>query len=411
MAQINFILNHEEIKELLQTDKSDAFRTLLENALNSFIKAESDEKLKALPYERSEERTDSRNGIRKRPLATRVGTITLHVPRHRNEPFHTMVYENYERTEQALILTMAEMVVKGVATAKVSKVMETLCGKSFSKSSVSKACKVLDEEVEKFKNRKIDKKYPFVIVDATYFKVRENHRVVSKALMVAIGINEEGIKEIIGFEAYDNESKETWTEFLAKLKARGLSGVKLITSDAHNGILYAMMQLFPKVPWQRCQFHFMRNILEKTPKSLKEGLKSELKAMFTAPNLELATKRMNQISEDYQDVAEKAVDCLEKNFLDAMTCLSLPEKVRKYIRTSNCIERLNRELKRRSTPLGIFPNEDSLIRLIGSVLIDEHEKWSEMRKIFYTPTIIEVNKSEKSLETLANQQHMLLKAS
>lgn len=410
MAQVNITLSQEEILELLQTDRSDAFKVLLQNSLNAIIEAESDEKLKAKPYERTEERTDSRNGIRERPLNTRLGSIVLNVPRHREQPFHTLIFDNYQRSESALISTMAEMVVAGVSTRKVSKVMETICDTSFSKSSVSKACERLDSEVEKFRKRKLEYSYPFVIVDATYFKVREDRKVVSKALMIAIGISERGHREVIGVSAYKNESKETWSMFFEELKYRGLKGVRTITSDAHEGIFYAMMEHFPEVPWQRCQYHFSKNIVEKAPKMYREGLRLELKSMFTAIDLESATKKMNQIATDYRDVAEKSVECLEKGFIDAMTNLELPEEIRKCVRTSNYLERLNKELKRRSNVIGIFPNTRSLIRLMTSVLIEQHDKWSTQRRCFFNPGYLKIEKSVIELEKLAKKQHEHFKA-
>lgn len=411
MAKFYITLNDEEILHLLQNDASNALRTLLQKTLNEFIKMESNEILKASPYERTEERTDSRNGFRERSLATRVGTLTLSVPRHRDQPFHSMIFENYQRSEAALISTMAEMVVSGVSTRKVSNVMETLCGKTFSKSSVSEACKKLDDEVHKFKNRKLDKSYPFVTVDATYFNVREDRKVISKALMIAIGQDERGFREVLGFEVYKNESKETWRLFFESLKERGLSGTSIITSDAHEGILYAMRDVFPRVPWQRCHYHFTKNIVEKAPKKYQAALKSELRVMFTSPDLDSATKKMNQIAEEYRDVAEKSIECLEKGFLDAMTNLFVPEKFRINIRTSNQLERLNKELKRRSNVVGIFPNVASLIRLMGSVLIEEHDKWAgKKEREYYMPAIVELRKKQKDLEELAQNQHAMLEA-
>ena len=227
MAQLNITLNQEEILQLLSNDKDQAFKKLFQETLNAFILAESDEQLGASRYERSDCRTDSRNGFRDRILKTRIGEIELHVPRHRNQPFHTMVFDNYSRSEQSLILAMAEMVVNGVATRKVTKVMETLCDTSFSKSTVSDACKTLDKSVNEFKNRKLDTSYPFVLLDATYFKVRENHRIISKAMMVAIGTRYDGHREILGFGIYKNESKETWNEFFKPLKNRGLNEIKM----------------------------------------------------------------------------------------------------------------------------------------------------------------------------------------
>ena len=249
MAQLNITLNQEEILQLLANDKNFAFAKLLQDSLNSILRAESTEQLKAEPYERTEERTGSRNGFRDRPLTTRIGQITLKVPKHRNgEPFKTFVFDNYCRSEAALVITMAEMCVNGVSTRKVSRVMETLCGKSFSKSTVSEACKELDEKVRAFRERPLTGEYPFMTVDATYFKVRENSRVISKAFMIAYATNSEGYREIIGFGIYRNESKETWNAFLKGLKSRGLAGVKMIISDAHEGITDAICKQFPEVP-------------------------------------------------------------------------------------------------------------------------------------------------------------------
>ena len=286
MAQLNITLNQEEILQLLSKDHDQAFRELLRKSLNSILMAESTAQLKAEPYERSEERTDSRNGTRERDLKTRIGKITLTVPRHRNIPFKTLVFDNYSRSEAALIASMAEMVVSGVATRKVSNIMETLCGTTFSKSSVSEVCKDLIEKVNEFKDRPLTGKYPFLTVDATYFKVRDKHRIVSKAFMIAYGTNQEGHREILGFEVYDNESKGTWNSFLQKLKKRGIQGLLMITSDAHEGIQDAISNVFPEVPWQRCQFHFAMNISGKSPKKVSGRYQSR-----TSGNVELRYHR------------------------------------------------------------------------------------------------------------------------
>lgn len=411
MAEIHITLSQEEILGLMQENRPEAFKELLQKSLNTFIQAESEEKLKAKPYERTSERTDSRNGTRERTLNTRIGSIILTIPRHREVPFHSLVYDNYQRNEAALVLSMAEMVVEGVSTRKVSKVMEKLCGSSFSKSTVSQACEKLDLEIEEFRNRKLTCTYPFVFVDATGFSVREDHKVVSKSLMIAIGMNEFGKREVIDFEAYQNESNETWNLFFARLKSRGLRGVHIITSDAHKGILHAMHEHFPQVPWQRCHYHFTKNIVEKAPKRFQEGLRSELRTMFTARDMETATKKMKQIAEDYRDVAEESVTCLEKGFLDSMTNLSVPVDVRRYIRTTNHLERLNKELKRRSHVIGIFPNVESLIRLMGAVLLTEHEKWSNSsHRYFYGPMVKELKQEERELAALAEKQYALFVA-
>ena len=384
MAQLNITLNQEEILQLLNTDHDEAFRMLLQNSLNSLLKAESESQLKAAPYERSEERTDSRNGTRERSLVTRIGKIELQVPRHRNQPFKTMIFENYTRSEAALVASMIEMVINGVSTRKVSKVVETLCGTSYSKSTVSELCKELDSNVEEFRTRKLTKEYPFLTVDATYFKVRENHRIISKCLMIAYGTDDQGHKEILGCDVYATESKETWRSFFKNLKTRGLKGLLMITSDAHEGIIYAISKEFPRVPWQRCQFHFSRNIADKAPKKYQVGIRTELQEMFNCETIEDAREKRNAIIEDYQDVAEAAMACLDEGFEDAMTVMALPKRLRLYFRTSNHIERLNSELKRRSNVIGIFPNSESLLRLMGSVLIELSEA-AQARKAIYTP--------------------------
>lgn len=214
MAQLNITLNQDEILLILQNNPGEGMRQILEKAINSILKVESANQLNAEPYERNEDRTDSRNGTRARNLNTRIGRLTLNVPRHRNVPFKTVIFENYSRSEAALVSTMAEMVVNGVSTRKVSKVIETLCGTSFSKSSVSEVCKDLDEAVQAFQNRPLTGNYPFLTVDATYFKVREKGRIISKAFMTAYAINEGGLREVIGFGTYPKESQETWRDLM-----------------------------------------------------------------------------------------------------------------------------------------------------------------------------------------------------
>jgi len=407
MAQVNLTLNQEEILQLSSLScGSDAFRELLRATLNQFLQAESTEQLGAAPYERTEERTDSRNGSRERPFVTRIGTITLTVPRHRKEPFHTMLFENYQRSEAALITTMAEMVIAGVSTRKVANVMEVLCGKEFSKSTVSEACKQLDEEVERFRNRQVEPgKYPFLMLDATYFKDREEHHTKSKAFMIAVGITGEGDREILGFDLYDDESNHTWLTFVQSLKSRGLSGVIMFTSDGHPSIRYAMSKEYPDAVWQRCQFHFIRNILDAAPKSQKAGLESELHEMFNCETAKEARKRCNEIMRDYSDVAEKAMDILDNGFEDSIMVMMLPKEMQRPLRTSNIVERLNGELKRRSNVIKVFPNPASVIRLMGSVAIDYNEMLAEKRKLFYSTSMGKISEQTKTeLKILAHNQ-------
>ena len=375
------------------------------------MQAESTAQLGAEPYERSVTRSDSRNGSRNRNLNTRIGTITLAVPRHRNVPFHTLVFDNYSRSEAALVTTMAEMVVNGVSTKKVARVMETLCGKSYSKSTVSEACKGLDKAVHSFKTRPLEGDYKFIYVDATYFKVRGEHRIGSKAMMVALAITDRGGREIIGFDIYDNESKETWKLFLESLKERGLKDPKMITSDAHDGIIYAISKIFPNTPWQRCQTHFSRNVMSHAPGKFQKAIHAALLDMYHSATIEEARKKCDSIIDEYADVAPKAMECLDNGFEDVMAIMVLPEPFRKYIRTTNHLERLNKELKRRSNVIGVFPNEASLNRIIGSVLIELNDAYMVERRIQLSQKQMELlDKCTSELIMLAKEQQKLLVA-
>ena len=377
MAQLNITLNQEEILSLLQENSGDAFKKLLQESLNAVLKVESKEQLKAEPYERTEERTDSRNGSRERTLNTRIGTIALTVPRHRYEPFKSMIFDNYSRSEAALIAAMTEMVVNGVSTRKVTLVVEQLCGKT---------------------------------VDATYFKVRENHRVISKALMIALAFNETGRREVVGFELYNCENKENWYDFLMHLQSRGLKGVQMITSDAHEGILHGIRRVFPEVPWQRCQFHFTKNVVDKAPKKYQAGLRMELSAMFHSSSEKEARKKRDSILQDYMEVAPKAMECLDLGFESTMTVCCFPEPIRRLVRTSNYIERLNKELKRRAHAIGVFPNGESVVRLMGTLLLEYHEKLQGKRREFYTPRYHEIVAQSEKLKRIAREQEKLLVA-
>lgn len=398
MAQLNITLDQEEILALLSKDHDGAFRQLLQACLNKVLLAESAEQLGVQPYERSEERKDSRNGTRERSLTLRIGTITLTIPRHRNTPFKTMIFENYSRSEAALVAGMAEMVVNGVSTRKVEKVVQEICGTSFSKSTVSNLCKDLYKDVEAFRTRPLNGPYPFLTVDATYFKVRENHRIISKAFMIAYGTNSQGVREILGFDIYPEESTTTWMDFLEGLKKRGLYGPLMITSDAHGSIKAALQRQFPEAPWQRCQFHFSKNIAELAPKKYQVALRADLNALFQAKTMQEAVQKRDDILESYGDVAERAMKCLEDGFEDAMTVLLLPIGMRRFFRTSNHIERINRELKRRSGVIGVFPNETSLMRLIGSTLIELNEKRQAGKAVFSAKSYAEMMASNTPSE-------------
>lgn len=381
MAQLNITLDTELLHGLFTKDtKDEAFSKLLEVILNQVLLSQSTEQLGAEPYERCEDRTAYRNGFRDRELTTRIGTITLRVPRHRNGDFSTTLFKRYQRSEQALVLAMIEMVINGVSTRKVENITEELCGKSFLKSTVSKLCEQLDLIVAAFRCRPLEKHYPFVIVDAMYIKVREDGRVRSKGLLIATAVNENGNREVIGFQVNDTESESSWGDFFSSLKERGLSHVDLIVSDNHKGLVKAIKKHFQGSTWQRCQTHFSRNVLDKAPKSQQPLLKQHLKSIYQAIDLKQARRLMKETLDLFETSAPKAIAILEEGFDDIMAVMSLPEKYRKRLRSSNSIERLNEEIRRRDRVIRIYPNEASVIRLLGAILMEQDEKWASGRK-------------------------------
>lgn len=383
MAQLNITVDTDILHGLFTSNgRDEAFSKLLEIILNQVLDAQSVEQLGAERYERNDNRVGYRNGYRERDLTTRIGTITLRVPRHRDGEFNTDMFNRYQRSEQALILAMIEMVINGVSTRKIKMVTEELCGKSFSKSTISSLCQQLDPIVEAFRNRPLEKHYPFVVVDALYIKVRENGRVRSKGLLIAKGVNEDGYREILGFQLSDSESKSSWGELFSNLKNRGLQNVDLVVSDDHKGLVSAIQKHFQDASWQRCQTHFSRNVLDATPKKLQPEIKELLRQMYDATNIENARSIRDQIIELYEEKAPKAIAILESGFDDVMAVICLPLKYRKRLRTTNSIERLNEEIRRRERVIRIFPNADSAIRLIGALLIEQDEKWSTGRKYF-----------------------------
>lgn len=411
MAQINVTLDQDEILRLLADSSGDAFRQVLAAALNAVMRAESDEQLGAGRYERSESRTDSRNGTRARRLTTRVGTIELEVPRHRSAPFETMVFESYRRSEAALVTTMAEMVVGGVSTAKVGRVMREICGREFSKQSVSAACATLDSAVEDFRTRPLEPgAYPFAMLDATYLKVRGGHRVRARALLVAIGLDRSGRKEVLGLALADAETREGWSAFMRSLRGRGLRGMAVVTSDAHEGLVAALHDVWPDAAWQRCQAHFSRNVSDAAPKRLRAGLRSEMTEMFNCRTLAEAAARRDRILADYAEEAPQACERLGAGFDDAMTAMRLPEQMRGCTRTSNYLERLNKEIKRRSNVVGVFPNAGSVVRLVGALLMEENDRWAAMSKAYYSTGVAELEGRLAELAGIAREQARLMSA-
>lgn len=375
MAQYQITLNSEHLHELF--GEGEGMARLLEQILNQVLQAQATEQLQAAPYERTEERKGYRNGTLPHPLTTRVGTLTLRVPRLRNGQFSTNLFARYQRSEQALVLALLEMVINGVSTRKITKITEELCGTEFPKSTVSDLCKRLDPIVQAWNNRTLGDRYPFILVDALVLKIREDGRVRSRSALIAVGINENGYREILGLMLGDSESKDSWTAFFKWLKGRDLRGVDIIVSDSHSGLVHAVRTQFQGATWQRCQTHFMRNILDAAPKSLQGEIYGRVRALLTAPDTKTARLLLDKMLEDYeQPKAAKAMDVLETGFDDATAILGLPERYRKRLRTTNSVERLNQEIRRRERVIRIFPNRDSVTRLLGALLMEMDEKWS-----------------------------------
>lgn len=375
MPEYQITLDGETVHGLFQGDTGLA--QLLEQVLNQVLEAQVSEHLGAEHYERTAQRQGDRNGVRSRKLTTRVGQLTLRVPQVREGQFSPELFARYQRSEQALVLALMEMVVCGVSTRKVTQITEELCGTSFSKSTVSALCARLDPLVTAWNERPLgEQAFPFVLVDALVLKVREDERVRSLAGLVAIGVNAAGFREILGIQLGDSESEASWSEFFAWLKRRGLWGVDVVVSDAHGGLVNAVRRHFQGASWQRCQTHLTRDILEATPKSLRSEVHEHLRALFEAPDPTTARTLLQQLVATYAARAPKALSALEAGFDDATAVLALPEPYRRRLRTTNSLERLNEEIRRRERVIRIFPNRDATLRLLGAVLMEQHEQWT-----------------------------------
>lgn len=356
---------------------------LLEAVLNQILEAQVAEQLQAAPYERTEERQGYRNGYKPRRLTTRVGRLTLRVPQVREGIFSTELFARYQRSEQALILTLMEMVVNGVSTRKVARITEELCGTSFAKSTVSDLCKGLDPVVTAWNERDLSgQRYPFVLVDALVLKVREGGRVRAVSALVAVGVNEAGYREILGLQVGDSESERSWMAFFTWLKGRGLAGVDLVVSDHHGGLVNAIRVQFQGATWQRCQTHLSANVADATPKALQEEVQGRLHAIFDAPDPQTARTLLATFVGDFERHAPAAVATLERGFDDATAVLALPLQYRRRLRTTNGVERLNEELRRRERVIRIFPSRESAIRLLGALLLEQDEAWTTGHRYF-----------------------------
>ncbi len=375
-----------------------ALAKFVEVALNQILEAQMREHLGAERYERSDERAGYRNGTRTRQLYTRVGPLTLQVPQTRDGSFSTDIFARYQRSEQAFVLGLMEMVVHGVSTRKVTQITEELCGTAFSKSTVSRLTVALDERVNRFLSRRLDEPYPFVIVDALFTKSRNDDRVVSKAGLIVCGVRHDGYRDVLGVAIGDVESFATWTGLFASLRKRGLHGVDFVVSDNHAGLVEAVRKNFAGATWQRCQVHLMRNILGHCSMRVRGEIATELKAMFAATTRLDAERKREEIIKRFHAKAAAAMKCLEDGFDDAMAVMDLPEKYRKRLRSNNMLERLNEEIRRRERVIRVFPSDASALRMVGALLAETSEEWQsrvylamdeyhEWRAAHHTPSI------------------------
>ena len=380
MADFEVKLSQDQVASLLSRD--DGFQQLLEAVLNQVLEAQMTEHIGAQAYERSEGRKAYRNGHRVRKLYTRVGPLNLLVPQSRDGQFSTEMFRRYQRSEQAFVLALMEMYLNGVSTRKVTSITEELCGASFSKSTVSQLCTELEARVGAWNDRPLhDKRYPFLVMDAVVIKVRRDEAVRSTSALIVIGISEEGTREILGIRLGESETEETWEDIFCWLKGRGLQGVDYVISDSHVGLVKALRRNFQGTCWQRCQVHFMRNVLGLTPKAQKDEMSLWLKRILHADSQAVARQNFEQLCEAMEGKrVEKALNTLEDGLEDAISVLRLPEKYRRRLRTTNMAERLNEEIRRRERVIRIFPNEDAALRLVGALLAEQHEVWSTGRR-------------------------------
>ena len=374
-------LDLDKCKDMLT--RQNGVKKLQEDLLNQVLNAEMDEHIGAERYERSAQRRAYRNGYRCRPLKTRGGTLNLQVPQSRDKPFSTELFVRYQRSEQALILAMMEMVLQGVSTRKVKKITEALCGAQFAKSTVSRLCAQLDKRVQAFKARSLSATaYPFVLADAMVIKVRQDHAVRPMSLLIAVGINAEGRREVLGSAVAAQESQSSWSALFSQLLSRGLHGVELVVSDGHRGLMQAIAESFPSAQWQRCQVHLARNVLDRCPRKWQAPLRHAMRDLFNSRSQAAARTVFTEIAEDFGTKAPKAVDLLEERLDEATAVLTLPWKYRLRLRSTNMVERLIEELRRRERVIRIFPNAASAERLMGALLVEWHERWMAGQRYF-----------------------------
>lgn len=373
--QINTTVMSEAMEQILEQG-FDGLGNAIAILLNEVMKVERCRVLQAGPWQRTEDRRGHANGYKPKMVDTRLGKLTLQVPQVRGDvDFYPSALERGLRSERALKLAMAEMYVKGVSTRKVTDIMEQLCGLEVTSTQVSRAAQLLDEEIEKWRNRPLGC-FPFLQLDASYEKVRCDGSVVSCAILIATGINDEGKRTVLGVSVSLSEAEVHWRQFMSSLKSRGLHGIQMITSDDHEGLKAALKSTFNGIPWNRCHVHLQRNAFQYVPKvHMRTAVAQDIKIIFGAPNREEAERLLKKTVEKYQEKASRLAAWMEENLPEGFTVFKLPSWQRRRLRTTNMLERVHKEIKRRTRVATLFPNESSILRLVSAILMEISEEW------------------------------------
>jgi putative transposase len=365
----------------------------------ALMEMEVQEHVGAARHERSPGRVGQRNGYRERNWDTRVGTVELKVPRVRDSSYFPSLLEPRRRAERALAAVVQEAYVHGVSTRKVDGLVKALGMEGISKSRVSELCEELDEEVERFRNRPLEGPYPYVWVDATYLKARQDGHVASTAVVIAVGMNgESGEREVLGFDVGPSEDGAFWTSFLRSLVARGLRGVRLVTSDAHRGLKGAIEAVLQGASWQRCRVHFMRNALCLVPKAAQQMAGATIRTVFAQPDAPSAREQWLRVSEGFRYRFARLSELMEEAEEDVLAYALFPEEHWRKIWSNNPLERVNKEVKRRTNVVGIFPNEAAVIRLVGAILSEQHDEWQVAKRYFSAGSLAKLERTKEVAE-------------
>lgn len=399
MVKSKSIVSLSEVKGLLLQDR-DFLRDLVEELVQETLEAEMDDALGARKNERTEGRVGYRSGYYPRALITRVGKLELRVPQDRHGRFSTQIFERYQRSEKALVSALAEMYIQGVSTRKVKAITEELCGHTFSASAISAVVKQLDDQLSQFAGRALDEAYPYLIVDARYEKVRESGAIRSRAVLIAIGVDWDGRRQILGVELANRESASSWKDFLIGLKERGLKGVEMVVSDDHAGLRKAIAEVLPEVVWQRCYVHFLRNALDHLPRKADDDCLRELRWLYDRRTLDEARKDLSAWLHRWQAKYAKLCAWVEDNIDETLSFYRLPLGHHKHLKSTNMLERLNEEIRRRTRVVRIFPNEQSCLRLVRALAVETHENWIEAHR-YLDMNLLREHRKQKLMELAA----------